>query len=154
MCSCRERSALNLGLLSPWALMLLPLTFIPWFRRGQDAIAYPSLDRVPEDPLSDWLDRGLRAMASLAVFLLILGMSGPYEREKTVHRIGTGAHIVLLLDRSSSMNENFTGRYLGQRRASRKVRWQENSFPSLLTGGLMICSPWLRLQQPLFMSFR
>ena len=70
---------------------------------------------VPEDPLSDWIDRGLRFAASLAMVLLILGITGPYEREKSVERIGTGAHIVLLLDRSSSMNENFTGRYLGAR---------------------------------------
>jgi len=106
--------------MTPWALILLPLTFIPWFRRGQDAIPYSSLEMVPEDPLSDWIDRGLRAMASTALLMLILGMTGPYEREQSVDRIGTGAHIVLLLDRSSSMNENFTGRYLGAKASESK----------------------------------
>jgi mxaC protein len=106
--------------MTPWALILLPLTLIPWFRRGQDAIPYSSLDMVPEDPLSDWIDRGLRAMASTALLMLILGMTGPYEREQSVDRIGTGAHIVLLLDRSSSMNENFTGRYLGAKASESK----------------------------------
>jgi mxaC protein len=37
-----------------------------------------------------------------------------------VERIGTGAHVVLLLDRSSSMNENFTGKYLGARQGESK----------------------------------
>lgn len=111
---------MSLGFLTPWALLLLPLILIPWFRRGQDAILYSSLDMVPEDPWSDWIDRGLRAMACLALFFLILGMSGPYEREQSVDRIGTGAHIVLLLDRSSSMNENFTGRYLGAKASESK----------------------------------
>lgn len=111
---------MSLGLLTPWAILLLPLVFIPWFRRGQEAISYSSLTIVPEDPLSDWIDRGLRVMASLALMLLIIGMSGPYQREQSVDRIGTGAHIVLLLDRSSSMNENFTGRYLGAKASESK----------------------------------
>lgn len=116
----RTRSTLSLGLLTPWAILLLPLVLIPWFRRGQEAISYSSLTIVPEDPLSDWIDRGLRVMASLALLLLIIGMSGPYQREQSVDRIGTGAHIVLLLDRSSSMNENFTGRYLGAKASESK----------------------------------
>lgn len=111
---------MSVGLLTPWALALLPLAAIPWFRRGQESMAYSSLSMVPDDPLSDWIDRALRVMASLALSLLILGMSGPYEREKSVERIGTGAHIVLLLDRSSSMNENFTGRYLGAKASESK----------------------------------
>lgn len=111
---------MSLGLLVPWALALLPLALIPWFRRGQEAITYSSLSMVPDDPLSDWIDRGLRLMACLALALIIFGMSGPYQREQSVERIGTGAHIVLLLDRSSSMNENFTGRYLGAKASESK----------------------------------
>jgi mxaC protein len=99
----------------PWSLVLLPLALLPWYRRGQDTVTYPSIVMIPEDLLSDWIDRGLRLTASLAVLTLILGISGPFLREQTIEHIGTGAHIVLLLDRSSSMNENFTGRYLGAR---------------------------------------
>ena len=120
MSSCGEGSALNLGLLTPWALTLLPLAMIPWFRRGQEPIGYSCLDMVPQDPLSEWIDRGLRLTACATLVLLILGISGPYEREQIIDRIGTGAHIVLLLDRSSSMNENFTGRYLGAKASESK----------------------------------
>lgn len=96
-------------------MLLLPLALIPWFKRGQDTIVYSSLAMVPDDPLSDWMDRGIRLIAVLTVGTIIIGLAGPYLREEPVRHIGTGAHIVLLLDRSSSMNENFTGRYLGAR---------------------------------------
>lgn len=111
---------MSIGFLQPWALALLVLAALPWFRRGQPALGYPALAMAPEDALSDWLDRGLR-LAACAVFACVaLGMAGPYRREQWVDRIGTGAHIVLLLDRSSSMNENFTGRYLGARATESK----------------------------------
>lgn len=111
---------MSIGFLQPWALALLALAALPWFRRGQPALSYPALAMAPEDALSDWLDRGLR-LAACAVFACVaLGMAGPYRREQWVDRIGTGAHIVLLLDRSSSMNENFTGRYMGARATESK----------------------------------
>ena len=116
----RARPTLSVGLLSPWVLALLPLALIPWYRRGQEAIGYSAIAMIPEDPLSDWIDRGLRFSATMALILLIVGMSGPYQREQSIDRIGTGAHIVLLLDRSSSMNENFTGRYLGAKASESK----------------------------------
>lgn len=93
---------------------------LPWLRRGQQRLAYSSLAMIPADPLSVWVDRGLRFAGVAAVLSLVLGMAGPYLREQWVERIGTGAHIVLLLDRSSSMNENFTGRYLGARAGESK----------------------------------
>jgi len=109
-----------MGFLQPWLLMLLPLAFLPWFRRGQTALPHASLLLIPEDPLSTAVDRGLRGAACLLFACLVIGMSGPYRREQWVDRIGTGAHIVLLLDRSSSMNENFTGRYLGAKATESK----------------------------------
>lgn len=111
---------MNIGFLNGLYLLLLPLAAIPWFRRGQDALVYPSLAALPDDPLSLGLDRLLRGAAVLAVAALVIGLSGPFLRERVVDRIGYGAHIVLLLDRSSSMNENFTGRYLGARATESK----------------------------------
>lgn len=104
-----------IGFLSPLILPLTLLGLIPFFRRGQAIVTYSSLDLIPSDALSKWLDRFIRLVGSLAILSIVLGMAGPYQREKTIERLGTGAHIVLLLDRSSSMNENFTGRYLGSK---------------------------------------
>jgi mxaC protein len=40
----------------------------------------------------------------------VLGLAGLNQTEKTFTRIGTGAHIVFVLDRSASMNETFGGK--------------------------------------------
>jgi len=104
---------LNLGFNQPWALWLGLLAVIPWLHSGATCLPYSSLAMLPEDPWSTAIDRLLRAVAMTAVLTLATGIAGPYLREQWVDRLGTGAHIVLVLDRSSSMNENFTGRYLG-----------------------------------------
>lgn len=111
---------MSIGFLQPWALALLILAPVPWFRRGQKALAYSSLSMVPADRLSQVIDTALRLAGCVVFASLAIGMAGPYRREQVVDRIGTGAHIVLLLDRSSSMNENFTGRYLGARSTESK----------------------------------
>ena len=104
-----------IGFLSPLILPLTLLSLLPWIRRGEATVTYSSLELIPTDALSTWLDRFIRLAGSMAIFSIVVGMAGPYQREKTIERMGTGAHIVLLLDRSSSMNENFTGRYLGSK---------------------------------------
>ncbi len=106
---------MTLGFAEPWALLLIALAVLPWLKSGQRALAYSSLALIPADPLSVLLDRLLRLAGAAALLCLALAIAGPYLREQWVERIGTGAHIVLLLDRSSSMNENFTGKYLGAR---------------------------------------
>jgi mxaC protein len=89
------------------------LAAVPLFNSGQKKLAYSSLILLPADPLSLWIDRGLRIAAAVAVLCLALGIAGLHSREQWVERTGTGAHIVLLVDHSSSMNENFSGTYLG-----------------------------------------
>lgn len=111
---------MNLGFIDPWFLGLIPGALLPWFRRGQVRVTYSSLDMLPEDDFSRWLDLGLRIAGCVCVALIVIGISGPFIRQQTQERIGTGAHIVLLLDRSSSMNENFTGRYLGAKASESK----------------------------------
>lgn len=106
---------MNLGFSEPWALGLLAAAVIPWLRRGQRVLGYSAVALLPDDPWSRWLDRGLRLAGAAAAACLALAVAGPYLREQRAERLGTGAHIVLLLDRSSSMNDNFTGKYLGAR---------------------------------------
>lgn len=104
---------LPLGFLQPWALLLGFSALIPWFLSNQPPIAYSSLSVMPRDALSIAVDYLLRFSATAAALCLSLGIAEPYLAEQWVERVGTGAHVVLLLDRSSSMSENFSGRYLG-----------------------------------------
>lgn len=86
-------------------LAVLPLLATPFRRRG---IAATSL--IPADPLSRILGVGLRLAGVVAMVALVLGLAGLHRREQSVEREGTGAHLVLLLDRSSSMDNSFAGR--------------------------------------------
>ncbi len=97
----------------PWVLGLICLSLLPWFWPAQKAHRQASLMLAPADAVSIGLDRALRLAASLAVFCLILGLADPYRPGQPIERVGAGARIVLLVDRSSSMGENFSGRYLG-----------------------------------------
>ncbi|WP_460036191.1 vWA domain-containing protein [Methylothermus subterraneus] len=59
------------------------------------------------------MDRAQKCLLAGFLGCLILSVAGPFLKEQKVARLGTGAHIVLTIDHSSSMNENFAGRYLG-----------------------------------------
>jgi mxaC protein len=111
---------MSLGFSEPWALLLGLSAVLPWLGRGQTALPYSSVSMIPRDPLSDAIDWLLRGAGAAAALFLSLALAGPYLREQRVERTGTGAHVVLLLDRSSSMNENFTGKYLGAKAADSK----------------------------------
>jgi mxaC protein len=104
---------MSLAFSQTWALLLGLLALIPLARCGYKTLGYSKLALLPEDAWSLRIDWGLRLLAALAALLIVLGLAGPYLREQWVERVGTGAHIVLLVDRSSSMNENFSGTYLG-----------------------------------------
>ena len=104
---------MNLAFSYSWVLLLLPLSIIPLFGCIQHKISYFWTELIPTDRLSVIIDRFIRVASAAAISSLVLGLSGPYVREKIIERIGTGAHIVLLLDHGASMNANFAGSYLG-----------------------------------------
>ena len=65
---------------------------------------------LPNDPLSKLLSVLMRLIGMLAIGATVLGLSGLYLKEQKIERIGHGAHIVLLLDRSNSMDNSFAGK--------------------------------------------
>lgn len=101
-----------LGCTQPWVLWALPLCLMPLLGTGRIVAGYSWNRLLPPDPGSRALDWSLRLAGVLALAAILLGLAGLHRREQRVERVGTGAHIVVLLDRSSSMNENFSGHYL------------------------------------------
>ncbi|MCQ8104394.1 VWA domain-containing protein [Methylomonas sp. SURF-2] len=95
---------------TPWALAGLLLALLPLWRSGMQTAAYPWLAMLPPDPLSQAVMLLIRLVAMAAIAALVLGLSGMHLREQSVERIGHGAHIVMLLDRSSSMDNSFAGK--------------------------------------------
>lgn len=98
---------MSLNVSHPWVLMLLPLALLPLLRAGKQVLVYPWLQQLPPDPMSDVLGWVLRSVGVIALAALILGLAGLYRSEEVVQRIGRGAQIVLLLDRSRSMDQSF-----------------------------------------------
>ena len=90
-----------------WALSLLALATLPLVRPLVSPITYSWTELVPADPLSEWIDRALRALGTLTIALLVLAASGLHRPAYEVERIGRGAHMVLLVDRSTSMDRPF-----------------------------------------------
>lgn len=90
----------------PWLFMLLPLALLPWFNHNLDkTVAWVEL--VPVDPLSKVFSIAFKSLASIAIASLLLALAGPNLPEQKIERIGEGAEIVLLLDRSRSMDDPF-----------------------------------------------
>jgi len=94
----------------PWLLWLLPLAVLPWLARSNVALSNGWLAFAPHDGASRALGWALRAAVSLAIVALVAALAGPYRPETTLERIGQGAEIVLVLDRSRSMDQGFAPR--------------------------------------------
>ncbi len=101
---------MNLAVSSPALLLLLPLALLPLFRSAQRPQSASSLDGIESDPLSVAIDWTLRIAGAVAITALILGIAGLHRLGRTIEKTGEGAHIVLLIDRSSSMDDTFAGR--------------------------------------------
>lgn len=110
-----------LSLTYPWVLLLSPLALLPFFGRRPKALRYSSISALPFDAISLILFSLLKLISAGTILLLVFSLTFPYLQEQTVERIGKGAQIVLLLDRSASMNENFAGRYFGGGASESKV---------------------------------
>jgi mxaC protein len=88
----------------PWVLLLLPLAGLPLLRRRRDTLLFPNLDWLPPDRAGRIAGFVWRALAVLALAAIVLALAGPGSPETTVSRTGRGAEILILMDRSRSMD--------------------------------------------------
>lgn len=102
-------SVSTLHLVDPALLWLMPLALVPLLNSGVRGFDFPGLEDWPDDRRSRWLQHALRLACALAVALLVGGACGPYSEGGNEERIGTGAEIVVVLDRSGSMSEPLQG---------------------------------------------
>lgn len=92
------------ALLFALVLALLPLLVLPLTPR-----ATPWNALLPVSRGGRWLDLLIRLTGAVAIAALVLGLAGLKRDVVTVVREGYGAHLVLLLDRSTSMDHSFAG---------------------------------------------
>jgi mxaC protein len=95
----------TLDFLHPWALLLLPLAVLPVLRTRTDTLTFSHLPWLPRDPagrIAGWLRD---ACAVLAIAIVVVGLASPGRPQTQVLRTGRGAEIVVLIDRSRSMDQ-------------------------------------------------
>lgn len=100
---------MNLGFEYPWLLALLVLVILPFLFSSGAPATYPWLNLLPKDGLSRALGFALRLIGAVAIASLVIALSGPYRGEERVEQVAEGAQIVIVLDRSRSMNDSFAG---------------------------------------------
>lgn len=93
----------------PWALLLLPLSLIPLWLNRQEGRIYSWVAIVPKDPLSDIASLLLRYLSVAIIASMVLALSGLHGPISQIERTGKGAQIVLVIDRSASMDDPFAG---------------------------------------------
>ena len=93
----------------PWVLWFLPLAFIPLIFKETSLQYYSWNEMIPKDRLSSIIAIILKFIASLILITIIVGLSGPHSQQREIEKIGIGAQIGLVLDRSASMDDPFAG---------------------------------------------
>ena len=94
-----------LDILHPAALLLLPLAALPLLPASRGTRVYSSVRSLPGDRPGRLLGVVLRVAGALAIACMVLALASPGRPETLVQRTGRGAEIVLLIDRSRSMDE-------------------------------------------------
>jgi len=89
----------------PWLLVLLPLAVLPLLPRRGDTLVFPSVAWLPVDRIGRWAGWLARGSAVLAIAAIVVGLAGPGRSQRQVLRTGSGAQILILMDRSASMDE-------------------------------------------------
>ncbi|HEY4368263.1 MAG TPA: vWA domain-containing protein [Steroidobacteraceae bacterium] len=89
----------------PWILLLLPLSLLPLLHRRSDTVTFSSLAWLPVDRVGRIVGWLWPAFAVLAIASGILALADPGRPETQVLRTGRGAEILVLLDRSRSMDD-------------------------------------------------
>ncbi|NOT84293.1 MAG: VWA domain-containing protein [Methylococcaceae bacterium] len=112
---------MNWAVEQPWVLAGLCLSLLPLFNSGLGNTPQPYLSLLPADNVSVIISGLLRLLAMAAITGLVLGMAGLHRTEQSRERIGHGAHIVLLLDRSSSMDNTFAGQAANGKEEAKSV---------------------------------
>jgi mxaC protein len=89
----------------PWMLLMLPLALLPLLPRRSDTLAFAHVAWLPVDPVGQAAGLLWRGCGVLAMLSIVVGLAGPGRAHLQVLRVGSGAEMLILMDRSSSMDD-------------------------------------------------
>lgn len=90
----------------PLWLLLLPLALLPLLRRRSDTLVFSAIAWLPHDRIGRLAGLLWRVFALAAMACTVIGLAGPGRSGTEVLRTGRGAEVLILMDRSSSMDAN------------------------------------------------
>jgi len=90
--------------LRPWLLLLLPLAALPLMPRPSEAFGFSFVDWIPPDTLGTAIEYLRRACAALAMLAIVVGLAAPGSSHLHVIRRSNAAEVLILMDRSASMD--------------------------------------------------
>ena len=85
----------------------LPLCVLPWLYLPLQSLTVRNLPILPNRRESKLFELLVRLSFSIGIFFLVCGLANPMVDEQTIERTGSGAEIVLMLDRSRSMDQPY-----------------------------------------------
>ena len=88
----------------PWVLLLTPLAALPLWRSRTGLLTFSSIAFLPPDRLGRVAAAIWRGLAVVAMLAIVLALAGPGTPQTEVTRTGHGAEILVLIDRSRSMD--------------------------------------------------
>jgi mxaC protein len=89
-----------------WVLLLLPLAVLPFLPGRRDTLAFSYTALLPRDPLGEAAGWLWKVIAAAALVSTIVALAGPGRPQTKVARVGRGAEILVLMDRSRSMDDH------------------------------------------------
>jgi mxaC protein len=89
---------------NPWVLVLLPLAALPLSRGRLDSLPFSSASWLPRDPVGRFVSILWRVIAMVAMATIVVGLAGPGSSNLQRRVTGTGGEILVLMDRSASMD--------------------------------------------------
>ena len=98
-----------MNFLNAWVLFFLPLIAVPFIFFQSSNNNYSWNEMIPSDPLSTIIGVLLKFLSSVIIALLVVLLAEPFSDQKVVERVGEGAQFGLVLDRSASMDDPFSG---------------------------------------------
>jgi len=124
----------------PFVLLLLPLALLPLLPGQRGAIELPWIGWLPVDEVGQRLNVLWKVLASLTIALLVFGLSQPVSTAGLIERIGRGAELSILLDRSASMDSQIRRKIKKDYQAKQSTKTKNDIAREALT--------WLIKQRP------
>ncbi|HEY4369117.1 MAG TPA: vWA domain-containing protein [Steroidobacteraceae bacterium] len=90
----------------PWFLLLLPLALLPLWPAGRDALSFAAVSWLPADRAGRIAGLLWSTFAVIALASLVIALAEPGRPQTEVARTGRGAEILVLMDRSRSMDDH------------------------------------------------